>query len=232
MSSIVNEGSFMAAKISGAERAAARPAPWAALLGVDGSGKSSVLQRLEERADEMPYLGLRVFHRRPRLVYQPNHVPGSPISHYGKPAHGKLKSLAKVAAMILDWNLGYWRKINAQRAQGYLVIADRHSLLDMLADPRRYRYGGPPSWVRLALSLTPRPGMILMLDAPENVLLARKSELTPEQIHALRKKYLEVFHSWRGCYILDAAQPLDDVVSDILKLITERFDRQFVKSGA
>jgi thymidylate kinase len=125
--------------------------------------------------------------------------------------------------MVLDWNLGYWRKIRSQRSQGFLVIADRHSLLDMLADPERYRYGGETGWVRMALRVVPAPDMVVLLDASPEVLQARKQELTPAKTAYLRRKYLEIFEDWPNCLIVDAARPLDEIVSEILLVIEKRY---------
>lgn len=210
-------------KLDAREAVRIRRAPWIALLGVDGSGKSSVLRRLSERSDELPFRGIQVFHRRPRLVYALPRTSGAPVDHYGKPNHGALKSMLKIAAMVLDWQLGYWRNIRVQTAQGFLVVADRHSLFDILADPRRYRYGGPSYFVHLALRCVPSPAAIVLLDAPEDVLHARKQELSLTQITELRSKYLQLVGSRPGSYRIDVSRPLDDVVSDILDLLTERF---------
>lgn len=198
--------------------------PWITLLGVDGSGKSSVLRRLAERQKELPFKGIRVFHRRPRLVYSSSSSPGSQVTHYSKPNHNRWMSMLKIVAMTLDWNLGFWRSIYSPAREGYLVVADRHSLLDMLVDPERYRYGGPPGFVRLALRLSPRPSLILLLDAPGEILLARKQELSQEKLTRLRSGYLEAFRNCSNCCLIDASRPLEEVVSEIVQVLRNRFD--------
>jgi thymidylate kinase len=44
--------------------------PWITILGVDGSGKSTVLAELEQALAATAYTGLFVLHRRPQLVYR------------------------------------------------------------------------------------------------------------------------------------------------------------------
>jgi thymidylate kinase len=195
--------------------------PWIAILGVDGSGKSSVLNSLRARQQEMPIRRMHVFHRRPRLIHPAHGPKGMPISHYGKPNHGALKSVFKLAALVLDWQMGYRKQIRPLQAQGVLVIADRHSLLDLLADPDRYRYGGPPGLVRLALRLAPMPDVVLLLDAPPQVLLERKQELDREQVTRLRTAYLELYRDRANLHVIDAGRPLDEVTSEIFQILRE-----------
>jgi thymidylate kinase len=192
-----------------------------AILGVDGSGKSSVLKRLRERQEEVSARRIYVFHRRPRLIHPARGPKGLPISHYGKPNHNPLISVFKLAALILDWRMGYRRQIRPLQAQGVLVISDRHSILDILADPGRYRYGGPAWFVRLAMRLAPMPDVILLLDAPEEILRARKQELDPMQTARLRKNYLDLYQHCPRCHVIDSSRPLDEVVSDILYILKE-----------
>ncbi|HEX6386501.1 MAG TPA: hypothetical protein VF177_17655 [Anaerolineae bacterium] len=190
------------------------PCPWIAILGVDGSGKSSVLQALSERFLAAPIAGVKVIHRRPALVYPANEQkPGEPITHYSKPAHGKVKSTVKLVVMVLDWLFGYWGQLAHQRAQGYLLFCDRHSLLDMIADPLRYRYGGSAWLVRLALRLVPMPDLVLLLDAPVAVLQARKQELPIEEVTRQRQAYLELIRMLPNGRIIDASRPLNQVVA-------------------
>jgi len=194
---------------------------WAAIVGVDGSGKSTVLRRLQQREDELPCRGIEFLHRRPGAVYQSQKSAGGEITHYSKPNHGRFLSILKIAAMIVDWQVGYWTYIRRRWEEGYFVIADRHSLLDMLADPDRYRYGGHPGYVHLALKIAPIPPLIFLLDAPTQVLQARKQELNQTRLLHLRNSYLDIFSSWPGCTILDAARPVDVIVSDLVKAIAK-----------
>lgn len=196
--------------------------PWITLLGVDGSGKSSVLAELEQTLATTAYTGLFVLHRRPQLVYRTAVASreGS-IEHYGKAPHGRFRSAVKLAAMWLDWLLGYFVLIRGRRAQSILVVADRHSLLDILVDPLRYRYGGSPRWVQTAVRFLPMPDAVLLLDAPTAVLQSRKQELSAAQTAQLRHNYLQLVQAYPAGYIVDASQPLDRVVADVQELLAK-----------
>ncbi len=196
--------------------------PWITLLGVDGSGKSTVLAELEQALAGTAYSGLFVLHRRPQLVYRTAVASreGS-IEHYGKAPHGRFRSAVKLAAMWLDWLAGYFVLIRGRRTQGILVVADRHSLLDILVDPRRYRYGGSPRWVETAVRFLPMPDVIVLLDAPTAVLQSRKQELSAIQTTQLRHNYLELVQAYPPGTVIDASQPLDRVVADMRELLVK-----------
>lgn len=192
-----------------------RPLPWITLLGLDGSGKSTVLETMQQ---QLSPLVVTVMHRRPGIVYRTNRQSetAAGISHYSKPPHGPVKSVLKLLAMILDWQIGYWRIIQPARRRGDLVITDRHALLDLIADPLRYRYGGPANLVHWAVRLIPRPEFVFLLDAPTAVLQARKQELSVEKAEALRTAYLRLLQTLPNGRIVNAAQPVNRVVTDII----------------
>ncbi|MCB9422074.1 MAG: hypothetical protein H6667_19895 [Ardenticatenaceae bacterium] len=194
---------------------APRPLPWVTLLGLDGSGKSTVLETLEE---QLQPLAITVIHRRPGVVYRTGQSEGGAagITHYGKPAHGPIKSVLKLLAMVLDWHIGYWRTIRPARRRGELVITDRHALLDLIADPLRYRYGGPVGLVYWAIRLAPRPQNVFLLDAPIAVLQARKQELSVKKAEELRAAYLQLLQKLPNGRVIDASQPIDQVMKDIV----------------
>lgn len=192
-----------------------RPLPWITLLGLDGSGKSTVVELLE---NQLSPLAITVMHRQPFVVFPTGRQSGAPgkISHYGKPPHGRIKSVLKLIALVLDWQVGYWRTIRPARRRGVLVIADRHALLDLIADPLRYRYGGPASLIPWAIRLVPMPDLVFLLDAPLPVLLARKQELSTEKAEELRSGYLQLMQSLPNGRTVNAAQPIAQVVTDLI----------------
>lgn len=201
--------------------------PWIAFLGLDGSGKSSVIAGLEGEIRLAGYAGLFVLHRRPQVVYgRKTAVHPGRIEHYGKPPHSPWRSAAKLAAMWLDWLSGYWVYVHGRRRQNILVIADRHSFLDLQADPLRYRYGGSPRWVRLATRFVPMPNAVFLLDAPTAVLQTRKQELTAEKADELRANYLNLVEQCNRCFVIDASRPLHQVIAEVQQIVSEIRDFQ------
>jgi len=85
-------------------------------------------------------------------------------------------SLAKAIYWVLDYTVGYYLKVRPAITRSTLMIFDRY-LVDALVDPRRYRFGGPQWALRLAWSLIPKPHLVILLDAPVEVVRARKQEV-------------------------------------------------------
>jgi thymidylate kinase len=193
------------------------PLPWITLLGLDGSGKSTVVKMLRGMLAPLP---IRTLHRLPGILLRPRKRSGNNgqtgISHYSKPPHSRAKSVLKLAIMVADWQIGYWRTVHPARQKGALVIADRHALLDLIPDPLRYRYGGSANLVSQAVRLTPMPNLIFLLDAPISVLQARKQELSVEKAEALRAGYLQLIQTLSNGRIINAAQPVDQVAASII----------------
>lgn len=197
---------------------ASNPLPWIALLGLDGSGKSTVLATLQAMITPLP---IRVLHRRPGLVYRTiqqrsGDADTGKILHYSKPPHNRTKSVLKLLALLADWQVGYWRMVRPARRKGVLVVSDRHALLDLIADPLRYRYGGSIGLVAQAVRLIPMPQLVFLLDAPISVLQTRKQELTVEKAEELRAAYLKLMTRLGNGRIINAAQPVEQVAADII----------------
>ena len=115
------------------------------------------------------------------------------------------------------YTLGYLgRHLDLMRST--LVLNDRH-FVDVLVDPRRYRYGGPMWLVRLIWRLIPKPDLIVLLDAPPDVLYARKGEGTPASLARRRAEYLQLAEVTPNFAVVPAARALDDVVDDVAALV-------------
>ena len=89
----------------------------------------------------------------------------------------------------VDYVLGHLVLVRPLLAQGGLVTFDRY-FDDFLIDQHRYRLSVPSWLLRAMVPLVPKPNLIFVLDAPAEVLRARRQELTPEEIetqmHSLR----------------------------------------------
>jgi thymidylate kinase len=81
---------------------------------------------------------------------------------------------------------------------------------------------------RLVGALMPRPKLWVLLNAPAEVLQARKQEVAPEESARQCDAYLAFIRKRPSHIVIDATQPLDQVVAD-----TERaIEAVIVKKGA
>ena len=198
------------------------PLPWVAVLGPDGSGKSTLLAALRSAWPQS--LGpVHIHHLRPHRLNRRTAATGPVTDPHGQPPRGTVMSVAALSFVMLDWWIGYWTRIVRQRAKHGLVVFDRH-LLDVLADPLRYRYGGP-SWVaRAACRLVPRPDIIVVLDAPTSVVRARKQEVTTAESERQSIAYRRLATAVAGAHLVDATLPPQQVVEAVISIVRRHLD--------
>jgi len=114
--------------------------------------------------------------------------------------------------------VGYFLTVWPLMVRNGFIIFDRY-YYDLLLDPRRYRYGAPMWLARFVSYLVPKPDLIIILDAPVNIIHARKQEVTEEQTECQRLSYREFAELEENCKVVSADQPIEKVVSDVNKMI-------------
>lgn len=189
--------------------------PFIAFIGCDGSGKSAIIQRV---ANQLQKDGVQVEcgHWMPKSFSGKSQESADiPVDDpHGKPPRGLCASILKLGWMWLNWWVGWWQHLRSNSRHG-LVLFDRfHG--DLLADPLRYRYGGPTWLARIATRLMPQPDMVIFLDAPPDVLLSRKQEVSRDSLMLLRRNYLTMAKTGNGYIVIDSSQSLENVVDEVI----------------
>jgi len=143
----------------------------------------------------------------PQLRDQPLTIVVDP---HGKPPRGALLSIVK----IVLWLLEEWYSQLFQEKKEELLICDRY-YHDLLIDPLRYRFGAPLWMAVLIGKLMPKPQLWILLNAPADVLQARKQEVTPQETARQCDAYLAYVRKLRNHAIVDASQSLDKVIANV-----------------
>jgi thymidylate kinase len=168
-----------------------------AILGVDGAGKSTVINAILPVLQSATHNTVFVRHLRPgllpplaRLKGQTTVPDGPVLEPHGSIPSGMVGSLLRLAYLTLDYVLGYWLRTRPIVAkQPTVVVFDRYAY-DMALDPRRFRIGLSGRIVGWFASLAPKPDLIFCLQGEPEVIAARKGELSVEetrrQIDALK----------------------------------------------
>lgn len=215
-----------------------------ALIGPDGCGKSTISKRLLQDAsfkskriymgvdrDESNY-ALPTTHliRWVKRKFKGGQDPGGPRDiandrkQSGRSVPKRLLKQLTTAFTFLnntaeEWyrQLLTWYFIRC----GQIVIFDRH----FYADFYHFHVDGPDDrWTSrlhgyMLEHLYPKPDLVIYLDAPAEMLFARKKEGTIELLEKRRRDYLELRDKVPQFAIVDATQPQDEVFTDVQQLI-------------
>jgi thymidylate kinase len=193
------------------------PVPWIAILGSDGSGKSSVVKEIVHRSTTCRYASVRAFHWRPRLIAKAR--GGEPVTDpHGKGCRGPIGSVLSLLVLATDWMVGYWTRLVHLRAKGYILAFDR-MYFDLVVDPKRYRYGAGPRLARLWWWLLPKPDLVFFLDSAPDVLWRRKQEVPPPELARQRQAYTALVRQLPGGKVLNGSLPLSVLVDEIQQVI-------------
>lgn len=220
-----------------------------ALVGADGAGKTTMAHRLQAN-EQIPikYLYMGVSRQSSNrmlpttwLLWQLKRLAGK-RERGGPPDPARRRSKnGKPLARVLRQAKGAVRLLNLlaeelyrqaltvyYQWQGYTVLFDRHFYLDYYAHDIAPPVDTRTLWQRLhgffLQHVLPRPGLVVLLDAPADVLFARKPEGSVELLQKRREEYWRLLESAREkglrFVVVDATLDVDEVQSDILSAIT------------
>jgi hypothetical protein len=214
-----------------------------ALIGPDGAGKSSIIRRVTERLPvpvRSIYMGVNLESSRlmlptTRLALEAKRRRGGRPDMVGaslgggrptKPGRRGILREARSGLRLANWIAEEWFRQGvawAHQRRGRVVLFDRHFFCDYYAnDVAGHRPGRPwTSRVHGAMleRLYPRPDLVIMLDAPAEVLFARKGEGTVESLERMRRDLLELAPHVRRFVTVDATQDLETVTNDVIEAI-------------
>ncbi len=198
-------------------------------LGPDGSGKTSVIKRVSNNLEPV-FRDKAYYHLFPKQSTGKNAPETDP--HRGKPRN-YLPSIAKLFLWLYRYWSGYLLNIHPKKIKSTAIYLDRY-YHDLLVDPKRYRYGSPMWLARLVGKLVPKPDLWILLDAPPEVLQSRKQEVPFKESARQRQAYLDLIKEFDNSVVINASQPLGDVVTDankaILELMASRTEKRLAKS--
>ena len=192
-------------------------------LGPDGVGKSTIIERVER--DLAPaFRRTKRYHLRP--FFGRRKGDGTPVANpHDQPLRGRLSSIAKLAYWWLDYTGGYAINVFPSVISSTLVLFDRY-YHDLLVDQKRYRYGGPLWLARFIGRWIPSPDLLIVLDAPADVVHMRKKEVPLSEVTRQRSAYRSVIDTLNCGHVIDASQPLEQVVFEVESLILTHLERR------
>jgi thymidylate kinase len=112
-----------------------------------------------------------------------------------------------------------------------LVLIDRYYFA-FFVDQLRYRLRVPQGLVRLGYRCLPKPDLVLLLDAPVDVLQGRKQEVSRTETQRQRDAYLDLVRNLPNGRVIDAAQPAEAVAAEVTRAVLDFMARRAGSTGA
>lgn len=185
-------------------------------LGTDGSGKSTIIERVEQDLSPV-FRQTHYIHLRPRLGLKVSQSAPAVDPHKESP-RGWLASVLKLFYLLFDYSIGYWWRIRPLLVRSTFVMFDRY-YHDLLVDPKRYRFGANMWLAKLFGLFMPQPDLWILLDAPAEVIQARKQEVTLAETRRQRKEYLRLLATLDNGVVVDSSAPIECVAKDVDRAI-------------
>ena len=159
------------------------------IMGVDGSGKTTLSKKLKKKFKQSKYLHLRpyfIFKDLRRVVRNP---------------HNQEKSMSTVSFLrLLFWLISY-KIFFYKNKNKKLYIFDRY-VHDILIDSLRYKHNLSKLLTRFILSFFPEPDLWIFLKPSFKTIKKRKVEISDSEIRRQTKEYSNFFKNKKNVLIL------------------------------
>ncbi len=187
--------------------------------GVDGAGKSTVIENIAYRIEKQ--------FRKPVVVlrHRPSVLPILSVWSKGKekahqdtisnlPRQGKnssfLSSLLRFTYYYCDYLFGQFVIYFKHILRGHVVIYDRY-YFDFINDSKRSNIVLPKNISRFGYNLLLKPKFNFFLFADASIILNRKKELSKETIESLTKDYTQLFQSLQSKSSSSVYMPINNI---------------------
>ena len=211
-----------------------------ALIGGDGAGKTTIARMLQEQYPgpvKYLYMGINVessnvalpssrlieFLKKSKKNGKNNgnksHSLHDRANHKAK---GKIWSTARLLNRLAE---EWYRQFLSRwyRGKGFIVVYDRHFLFDFVSN-------GVISNSELPMAerihrwclnrFYPNPDLTIFLDAPAEVLYARKGEASISYLNSRRREFLQKGEATPNFVRIDATNPLNEVYQKVAERIS------------
>ena len=176
--------------------------------GVDGAGKSTIINEISQNISEKYRRKLVVLRHRPSLFpilssYVHGKAKAEQRAANRLPRQGKNRSkfgsFLRFAYYYVDYLFGQFYVYFKYLSRGSIVIYDRY-YFDFINDAKRSNIVLNQKLAQFLYRFIYKPQLNFFLYAPAHIILSRKQELNPKDIEELTKKYFTLFEKFDNRY--------------------------------
>lgn len=206
------------------------PGVFIVCIGPDGSGKSSIADRLMKSLERTFNKDKSHYYHWKPLRFRFSKAENGPVNNpHGQPTRSPLASIIYLFYHAFEFFLGGMLRLKPKLFRNGMIVIDRY-FYDLIVDPKRYRLNIPTWLVCLVAKTIVKPDLVICLDAPAKVYYERKQEVPFKEVVRQREAYQKFVKGLPNGHTVDASCPLDDAVRQaeniIVKYMIERTDRQ------
>ena len=204
--------------------------------GPDGAGKTSVIRQI--KADLIAQLG-------ENLVLYSREPGGSPIAEQIRqvlfaPENKDMDARTEALLFAASRRQHVVSTLRPALAAGKVILCDRYVDSSLVYQGAGRQLGEETIWKLNQYAIDGlMPGLTIDLDVPSEVGLRRIAEHRADQVNRLDKEKLSFHHMVRHAFLdlqkddpdriklVDASQPLDQVVANVKRVINQRYPELF-----
>jgi len=182
-------------------------------MGVDGSGKSTLIELLRKKLKNK-FKKIKYVHLRPYLILlDKSTIQANP--HKTKKTWPILLNFIRILYWLIIYRLFFYLFANKPRQ---LIIFDRYAD-DLMIDPIRYKFNLPNKITKFILNFFPNPSLWIVLNAPIKELEKRKKELPTKELKKQIRIYLNFAKQRKNSIVVNTNNSVQSCLSLIIKKI-------------
>ena len=182
-------------------------------MGVDGSGKSTLIELLRKKLKNK-FRKIKYIHLRPYLILlDKSTVQANP--HKSKKTWPILLNFFRILYWLIIYRFFFYLFGNNSNQ---LIIFDRYAH-DLMIDPIRYKFNLPINIAKFILDLFPNPNLWIVVNAPIKELEKRKKELTTKELKRQIRTYLNFAKQRKNSIVVNTNNSVQSCLSLIIKKI-------------
>ena len=180
------------------------------LMGVDGSGKTTLAKKLLKT-----FKGSKYLHLKPYILFQDRRTV------IKNPHQQKKSSLFLSLLRLLSWLISYkfFFFLNQKKI---IYIFDRYAH-DIVVDPLRYKHSLSLDLTNFILNFFPKPDLWIFLNPSLKIIDSRKQELSNSETKRQIRGYTLFFRNRKNVLKLDTNVKKKKLVEQIKKIINRTF---------